>query len=119
MPAERCKCGTDALGGCRLHNAHAARRLQQERDEALAEVQRLREAVACHASTLDEAARRGTVLDRDDLDNAVYNVARAIDPEWWDRRVPGLLPAPTPACKDPDCSVCRASRLTAREGSDG
>lgn len=30
MPEQRCKCGTDAMGGCRVHNVHRCRELEAE-----------------------------------------------------------------------------------------
>ncbi len=56
----------------------------------------VRVAVAAHAQTLDDAALgRGVVHDRDTIDNAMYNVVRATDPEAWDRMVPGLRGGPS------------------------
>lgn len=52
---------------------------------------KLREAVALHARTLDDAALGvPDCVNRDDVDNELYNAARRLDPEWWDEQVPGL-----------------------------
>jgi hypothetical protein len=52
---------------------------------------RIRNAVALHARTLDDIALgKEDARDRDDIDNALYNQVRALDPKWWDDAVPGL-----------------------------
>ena len=56
-------------------------------------VDRLREAVARHARTLDDRALghpAHVARDRDAIDNELYNAVRAVDPAWWDAAVPGL-----------------------------
>ena len=53
----------------------------------------IRDAVAAHANTIDKrvlALEEIPREERDAIDNALYNAVRAIDPEWWDREVPGL-----------------------------
>jgi hypothetical protein len=53
----------------------------------------VRRAVARHAQTLDNRALGypdADKRDRDSIDNELYNAVRALDPEWWDRAVPGL-----------------------------
>lgn len=47
-------------------------------------------AIAVHALTLDGAAHVDGPVDRDDVDNRLYNLARSFDPDWWDSQVPGL-----------------------------
>jgi hypothetical protein len=50
-------------------------------------------AVAHHAQVLDSRALGHpdyALLDRDDIDNHLYNAVRDISPEWWDEKVPGL-----------------------------
>jgi hypothetical protein len=58
---------------------------------ALAEIDRLRDAIASHANTLDLDALGTPQGDRDEIDAALYNAARRSCPEWWDAVVPGLF----------------------------
>lgn len=66
-------------------------------EDAEAENERLREAIALHACTLDDRALghpEHNRRDRDSIDNDLYNLVRRIDPGWWDERVPGMAGSP-------------------------
>lgn len=88
--------------------ADEAGRLQVENE-------RLREAVALHAGTLDDRALghpEHNKRDRDSIDNELYNLVRRVDPSWWDQRVPGMGRSPRPIDDEgqtgdkPSCRGC-------------
>jgi hypothetical protein len=64
-----------------------------ERDRLRAENEALREAVARHANEIDPKVLAMVEIPaehRDAIDNKMYNAVRALDPQWWDKKVPGL-----------------------------